>query len=172
MNTMATSAPFQQPGPQKLLSNNAALVGWIFMFVWIAILCMNTWLFARGGRIDGLPTAVSIGVMALFWGIGLFACRYFFGLPRTSIWLENGRLSLRESWLFSSREAPLTSGTGDPVHIREEKDFEGDTRFVAYLRLPSAREIKLKESGKRELVEAAHQRLLDAIAASKAGRTI
>ena len=156
---------------KRLMKNNAALVGWVFIAVWMALLCAMSVMLLRTGKIEGLSTSAALAVMALFWAVGLYACNYFFRVPLITIWLDDGHLIVRERWVKNSREIalPVQSVEGrDPqaVEFREEKDSDGNPYYAAILKLPDGREIRIKEGHTKAFVEEARQQMLEAIAKS------
>jgi hypothetical protein len=87
-----------------IIRNNAAIAVWVFMAVWMGMLCLFTYIFMRDGGIPdfGLLGPVFFGV---FWLGGLGATAWALSQPRIRVTIAGQRVVTRESWLWRARTA-------------------------------------------------------------------
>ena len=147
-----------------VLRNRAAIVGWVFMAAWMAMLSLFTYILVRDAGIPGWHPLAGMAVFALFWLFGVAGCAYVYGMPSITVTIATGTVHIRERFLFQSREErfPVRQLT-DPLVV-ETKDSEGDRYFRCELATPTGRTIVCDESNDRARVEEACRRILTFIA--------
>lgn len=150
-------------GARCILRNRMALVGWIFMSIWMAILMAFTYIFKRDGGVPGQSFVLSVLFMAGFWIFGLVGTIFFFKAPVTSVYVRDRQVTLRERWLLRAQMQTFELGGAESIFVRQEKDSEGDPYFICYLRTPEGREVRIKEAHLREIPEKARADLLAAL---------
>jgi hypothetical protein len=139
--------------------NNIAAFEWIFMLVWTAMLAIFTWLFIREGGFGEFQYFVEMAVIAAFWLFGAGFSAYFFKRARVHLSVADGKVLLRESWLWRSREESFPLAALAPAILVEEKDSEGDPYFRCAVLTPAGRTITICEGHHQPDVEAARDRL-------------
>ncbi len=135
------------------ISNNAPVFGWLFMVLFMSGLAAITVLCVQAGRPpDGLPAPVGVVLMLLFWAVGLGGTVYAFESPLTRLTIEDGWVTVRESWPWKQREtrfAPRRSS----LRIVRTVDSDGDPYFRLELIAPEGRVITVAESRQEAEVE-------------------
>jgi len=139
--------------------NNAALVAWVFMAVWMLMLGCFTYIFVR----DGGQPAWSGLVLGLFWLFGLGGCSWAFSQPRVRVEVSPRGVLTREIFPWWAREAGFAAAQVSVPDVIEEKDSDGDPYFKCILKLPGNRNLTVAESGHRPNVDATHARLRAAL---------
>lgn len=152
------------PREKLQISNNAALFGWAFMLVWMAMLAVFTWLALRDGGIPGYSALFSAAVLGVFWLFGVAGSRYFFAMPRVRLAASPQELIVEEIWLWKRRITTLAPADASRIAITDDRDSEGDPYFKCEITVEEDRRIVVKESHIRDLVEAAQAAILDALA--------
>lgn len=148
---------------KTIVANNTPIFGWVFMFLWMAMLCVFTWLAIRDGGIPGHSHEFSALIFGLFWIFGVGGCRFMLSIPRVRASAGADGLRLEEIWLWKKQSFVLGSAAAQQLRIVDDKDDDGAPYFKCEVRLPDDRVIVLKESHAREAVEGAHRALIDAI---------
>lgn len=134
--------------------NRKAMILWVFGAVWISFLLLMTWDLVT----DGLPPRGSphlmLGVMFLFWCVGLGMFVYFSSLPCVDASVD--RNFLQVTWRFPFRVKRATYGRGQVEHatVVESKGSDGDPYFTARARTTGGRHVDFAESNAREDCEA------------------
>lgn len=154
-----------QPSPRAgpvVFSNNKAVILWVFMALWLAMLASFTFLFWCDG---GDPELGGFGVviLAVFWLAGLGALSWAFGHPRIRVTVAGGEVVARESWLWGHSERRFATAEVAAPEIVQSIDSDGDPYFSCQLTLPGGGTLSVAESHLRPQVEAVQQRLLSAL---------
>src|SRR5688572_19830076 len=86
-----------------VVRNNAAIAVWVFMAVWMGMLCLFTYIFMRDGGVPdfGLPGPVFLGG---FWVVGVGAPGWAAAPPRNPGTIAGRPGVTWESWLWHARE--------------------------------------------------------------------
>lgn len=143
-----------------VLRNRLALAGWIFMAIWMGMLCLITYILVRDGSIPGTGPLVGMGVMALFWMFGVAGCAYCYAIPCVAVTIRDGRVSIRERFMFRSQEETFPVASLMTPPLVETKDDEGAPYFRCVLTTPAGRTVVCSEGSDRASVAAARARLL------------
>jgi hypothetical protein len=138
---------------KSLVANNAAVFGWTFMIVWMAMLCAFTWLAVRDHGVPGYSSEITALFLAGFWLFGLAGCNFFLRMPRVRLLKGADGLRLEEIWLWRRRSSPLASTDLQTLALIEDTDTDGDPYFKCAITLPDGRPVFLKESHLRGIVE-------------------
>lgn len=146
-----------------VLKNNSAAFGWGFMTIWLAGLCLISWLFLRDGGFHQLDPAVETGIMLMFWLFGLGGAGYLFNQPRVRLSLEGGMVTLREVVFWRVREETFPAVDLGLPPIRHERDSDGDPYYSFMVATPSGREAAVCVSHDKATVEAQRDRVVAAI---------
>ena len=151
----ATPAPPAVP----VIRNRMPAAAWGFMGVWLAMMAMFTYLFARDGGMGQFGHHVEAGILALFWIAGIGAAGHFASIPVIAVDRAGDRVIVTERRLFrrTTREADI-SALGS-IRVEEGRDDEGDPYFHAVLTLPDGYRVIVAERHDRATVEAAAQRV-------------
>lgn len=146
------------------IRNNMAIVGWIFMSIWMGMLLLITWLFVRDGGFHQFDPLVETGIMLLFWVFGLGGSAELFGRPRVRFVIEGGEVDVTERWLLRSRHETFPLADLAEPKLISDRDSDGDPYYRCGLVLPSGRKISVRESHDRATIEAECDRIKAAIA--------
>lgn len=148
-------APF---APQRVFRNDKALIGWIFMSVWLGFLACFSYLFLRDG---GIPQLGSWGlpVMGFFWVFGLGALSSVAAMARIRLTLGADGVVLRESFLFSRSEQHYRSGAITAPYVSTGKDSDGDPYHYCMVAFADGHRAAVAESGDRAEMDAVCTRL-------------
>jgi len=146
-----------------IIRNNAAIAVWVFMAVWMGMLCLFTYIFMRDGGIPdfGLLGPVFFGV---FWLGGLGATAWALSQPRIRVTIAGQRVVTRESWLWRARERRYDAAQLRVPELLVDKDSDGDPYFKCLLRLPDG-VLTVAEGHARPKLEAVCARLLSVLPA-------
>ncbi|MFO1495495.1 MAG: hypothetical protein U1F26_12660 [Lysobacterales bacterium] len=142
--------------------NRSALALWVFMALWMAMLCAFSWLMVRDGPPAAQPT-LSVVVLAMFWLAGVPLTRHLFAKPL--IFVRAGsrrRLWIRRRWLLRVEERQI--GAQVPVHAQviRDTDSDGDPYFRVRLSIAGDGDLDLWEGHDGTQAEAELSRLLRA----------
>jgi hypothetical protein len=143
-----------------VLRNRMALAGWIFMAIWISLLCLITYILVRDGSIPGTGPLAGMGVIALFWIFGVAGCAYAYAIPCVAVTIRDRRVSVRERFLMRTREETFPVANLMTPLLVETKDDEGEPYFRCELTTPAGRKVVCNEGHDRASVEAARARVL------------
>jgi hypothetical protein len=143
--------------------NNAPVPAWIFMGVWMATLCCQTYIYVRdfGGELDWMGP-----LLLLFWVFGFRGCKWALSQPRVSVEIAARSALTRETFLWATRERRFAASDLSVPDVIEGKDGEDDLYFKCLLTLPDHRSLVVAEGGRRESVDAARAKLLAALRAA------
>lgn len=152
------------PAERFILRNNIAIVVWIFGAIWIGMLCLFTWLFIRDGGFHQFDPPIETAIMLIFWVFGFACYQHIASLSRTSLIVENGRVTVSERWPFRARTEQFDPAEIAAPIIETGRDSEGDPYFRCVITTPSGHAVSVSEGHDQEAVEAAHQKLMAALA--------
>ncbi len=151
------------PTERFILRNNIAIVVWIFGAIWIGMLFLFTWLFIRDGGFHQFDPPIETAIMLIFWVFGFGCYHHIAGLSRTSLIVENGRVTVSERWPCHGRTEQFDPDEiGAPI-LETGRDSEGDPYFRCVLTTPAGHAVSVAEGNDRDTVDAAHRRLLAAL---------
>jgi hypothetical protein len=157
--------PDRSSPPPTVVSNNMAIALWIFMAVWLAMLCCFTYLFAR----DGSPPEVGVfglPLLGLFWLAGIGVGAWAFSHPLIRVGVSPQGVVVRERWLWRARERRYAVAALAAPATVVGTDSDGDPYFKCVLTLPGGEALTVAESHARPPVEAVQRRLETALAAA------
>lgn len=152
--------------PESVFRNNLAIFGWGFMGIWMAMLCLITWLFVRDGGVHQFDPLVETSIMLLFWVFGLAGSAELFVVPRVRVTVRDGEVIVREDLIWRGKTQRMAAASVAPPRIRQEKDSEGDLYYQGQLALPDGRYVTFAESHDRTRVADACARLEAALKAA------
>ena len=152
--------------PQSVFRNNLAIFGWGFMGIWMAMLCLMTWLFFRDGGFHQFDPLIETSIMLLFWFFGLAGSAELFVVPRVRVTVKDGEVTVREDLIWRGKTQRMVVASVAPPRIRDGKDSEGDPYFQGQITLPDGRHVTFAESHDRSRVEDACARLEAALKAA------
>ncbi len=156
------------PTERFILRNNIAIVVWIFGAIWIGMLFLFTWLFIRDGGFHQFDPPIETAIMLIFWVFGFACYQHVASLSRTSLIVENGRVTVSERWPFHGHTEQFDPDEiGAPI-LETGRDSEGDPYFCCVLTTPAGHAVSVAEGNDRETVEAARQKLLMALTGKNA----
>ena len=146
-----------------VIRNRMPAAAWAFMAVWLGMVAVFTYLFARDGGMGQFGHHVEAGILALFWIAGIGAAGHFANIPIISVDRLGDRVVVTERRLFRrvTRDADIAALGG--VRVEEGTDDEGDTYYRAVLTLPDGYCVTVAERHDRATVEAAAQRVRQAL---------
>ena len=152
--------PHAQDRQPVIFRNNAPVAAWIFVAVWMAMLCWYSYIYIRdfGGELDWMGP-----LLLFFWGVGFYQCRQFLRQPRVRVEIDRHSVLTRESFPWSTREDRFAVSALSVSDVIESKDGEGDPYYRCDLKLPGNRGLTIAESGSRPKVDAAREHLLAAL---------
>jgi len=132
------------------------------VFITIAVLMMAafTYLYYRDGPPPGTGAWFSF-LLGFFWLGVLAGANETYFEPRTQVWHDQteGCLIVRELWLWRTAEEAV--GAAPPV-VEEERDSDGDPRYVCWLETAGGRRIRMRESAVRAEAERAREHVMAA----------
>lgn len=144
--------------PQREFRNDKALIGWIFMLVWLSLLACFSYLFVRDGGIPqlgiwGLP------VIGLFWVFGMAGFSWAASLARIRLVLGAEGVLLRERFPFSHREKRYYSRDIAAPFVAAGKDSEGDPCYYCVIAFTDGHRVHVAEGSDKAELEAVRERL-------------
>jgi len=147
--------------PPFVLRNNNAVVGWVFMPLWLGWLACFTYVFARQHPeaeliLDGLWLLCLFSVGGAAWG---------FMQPRIAVSVAAGGVLVREIWLWRVRERRYAAADVFVPHVAASTDSDGDPYFKCLLWLPNGRVLTVAQGHQQWQIEVAHRHLLAALTA-------
>jgi hypothetical protein len=146
-------------------SNNMAVVGWVFMSIWLAGLCMITWLYVRDGGFHQFDPLIEVGIMLMFWLFGLGGASHLFGMPRVHITVESRMATIRETLPWSVREDIFSTRALKALPLKFERDSDGDPYYSCLIETPGGRKVLVGGSPDAAVAQALRDRLEAALAA-------
>lgn len=140
-----------------------AVVGWIFMSVWLCGISLISWVFVRDGGFHQMHPLLEVGIMLMFWMFGLAGGGYLFSQTRVRLTVENGAVTLREAlpWKRSEERFPVSTIEVPPV--LRERDSEGDPYFRCVIVTPAGRRVSMGESHDEETMDRLRERVVAAL---------
>ncbi|SIO30539.1 hypothetical protein [Vannielia litorea] len=151
------------PRATPLVANRTPAVLWVFLAVWVGMLCMATWVTVRDGSPEGYPPELFRALLGLFWLAGLCMVAYSANAPCFfAAVTADGRLRLTWRYPHRRRRQAYEATELTLPEVQEGTDNDGDACFRAVLLLPDGAEFVLAEGHAREACEAARSRVLAA----------
>ena len=145
------------------ISCKGAIVGWLFMILYMSILATITLLVIKSGRpLEGLPAPVGALLILLLWAAGIVFTVILFQVPVTRLTIVDGWVTAREFWLWKRRETRF-SPCKDHLRIIRETRVEGDDSFRLELMAPEGRVLTVATSMQEAEVEAKRDLLIAAL---------
>ena len=142
-----------------VFKNNTAVLFWLFMATWMALLVC----FTRSAVTAPAVSAFVIAVLALFWVIGLGFTLLMLWAPRVRIEISNHGVLIRERALVWKRDRLYAAKDLSVSDIIENRDSEdGSVHYSCSLLLPVKESIILAQ-GKRSKVARERDRLISAL---------
>jgi len=147
------------------ISNNAPLLGWLFMIMSMSGLAAITLGVIKSGcPPDGLPAPVGVLLILLIWAFGFAFTVAAFGSPVTRLTIEDGWVTAQEIWPWKRRETRF-SPRKNHLRIVRTEDCDGDTSFRLELMAPEGRMITVATSSQEAKVEAKRDWLIAVLGA-------
>lgn len=143
--------------------NNMAVVGWVFMAIWLGGVGLISWLFVRDGGFHQMHPLIEVGIMLMFWMFGLAGGGYLFSRTRVRLTIRQGTATLRESALWKSREERIPAGSITVAPVLKGRDSEGDPYFSCLVVTPDGRQVTVGESHDEASMEALRERVASAL---------
>jgi len=145
------------------ISCKGAIVGWLFMILYMSILATITLLVIKSGRpLEGLPAPVGALLILLLWAAGIVFTVILFQVPVTRLTIVDGWVTVREFWLWKRRETRFAPRK-DHLRIVRQTWAEGDDSFRLELMAPEGRVIAVASSMQEAKVEAKRDLLIAAL---------
>lgn len=119
-----------------LAANRAALFGWGFMIVWVALLSAFTGLFLQEGGFGQFDPALELALLIPFWLFGAGGCYFFFSHPLIRLRRGPGGTYLERIWLWRVERTALDDTRRLNLELEHGRDSEGDPYFRVQLFLP------------------------------------
>jgi hypothetical protein len=153
-----------------VITNRAALAGWIFMCLWLGMLGVFTYLFWRDGGMHRFSHDVEAAILGVFWIGGLAGSAHLFSFPLIRVERRGDTGAIRRRWLLrrDERRFPV-AGLGE-VRAEETTDSEGDPLYRCLVALPDGSEIAIRESGHEPTVREAQERCEEMFARQRTER--
>lgn len=140
--------------------NRSALALWVFMALWMGMLCMFTWLMIRDGPPVAQPT-LSVVVLGMFWLAGVPVTMQLLAKPLISVRAgSRRRLWIRRRWLLRSDERQIGAHVPVDAQIVHDVDSDGDPYFRVRLHIEGDADLDLWEGHDLAQAEAQLARLL------------
>lgn len=154
-----------QPPHSVVISNNKAVILWVFMAVWLAMLGCFTYIFVRDG---GIPQVGMFGapLIGFFWLCGLGCAGWAFSHPRIRVTISPRGVVTRESWAWRVHERRYHASALSVPEVVVGTDSDGDPYFKCLLARPDGDPLTVAEAHARPAVEAVRLRLLSALRAA------
>jgi hypothetical protein len=156
--------PFDPHSHQAVVfKNNTAVLVWIFMTAWMAMLASFTSLAVA----SGVP-AFMIAGLGLFWLVGLGFTVLALWAPRVRVEILPHGVFVRERALLWKRERQFAAKDVKVSGIVETEDSEGGgVHYSCSLVLPDKEEIILGRGQSRSKVEQVRVQLISALMTAK-----
>ncbi|MGH6644105.1 MAG: hypothetical protein ACRED3_15570 [Bradyrhizobium sp.] len=147
-----------------IIRNAIAIFGWVFMSLWLAMLCLFTWLFIREGGFHQFPLIVEIGIMAMFWLFGWAGGAHSFNVPVTVLKTDGRGVVISERRVWKREHVWIARDAISTIDVSAGKDSDGDAYYKLLLAEVSGRQFVLAESSDRARVEAVRDKLQASLA--------
>lgn len=132
----------------------AAIAGWIFIAIWMAILIAFTFVLHRDGPHPTQPAELQYGAIALFWLVGIPVAGHLWAQPCTRFSVAaDGSLTIASRSVFGCGAEIFPPGTIARVETRPAKDDDGDPIFRTVVVASDGRE-RLAREGRDLAAEA------------------
>lgn len=146
--------------PPYVVRNNAALVPWGFLAVWMSLLAIMTWMTIRDVLNEGLAaTGWTPFVIAAFWLFGLMFSIQVARMKRVRATFAAGRVEIVRRGLFDAArwEGPVRS-VADAM-VEQGTDSDGDPYFRCLMTIPGLDRVTIAEGHDRSAIEAVRDRV-------------
>ena len=145
------------------ISNNAPLLGWLFMIMSMSGLAAITLGVIKSGCPPaGLPAPVGALLILLLWAAGIVGTVGLFQVPVTRLTIVDGWVTAREFWLWKRRETRFAPRK-DHLRIVRTTWADGDDSFRLELMAPEGRVLTVATSMQEAKVEAKRDLLIAAL---------